>query len=245
MKMTIIGYWGGYPAANGATSAYLFEKDGFTMLVDVGSGSLSKVQNYTAVTDLDAVVLSHYHNDHIADIGVLQYAWLVQSYIQGRKDVLPIYGHTEDQAGFGSLSHQFTKGVAYDPEKSLEVGPFSITFQKTDHPVPCYGMRITDGEDVIVYTADTSFKKEWYSFAENADLLITDCNFYAGQDGKKAGHMTSEDCARIASEASVGELILSHLPHFGNHADLVKEARQQFPGKVQLAEEGLVWDKSH
>ncbi|MFC4559176.1 MBL fold metallo-hydrolase [Virgibacillus kekensis] len=245
MKLTVIGHWGGYPAAGGATSAYLLEKDGYTLLIDAGSGSLSKVQNYTKVTDINAVVLSHYHNDHIADIGVLQYAWLVQSYIQDRKTVLPIYGHTDDQEGFESLSHRFTKGVAYDPKKQLEVGPFSVTFQKTDHPVPCYGMRITDGESAIVYTADTSFKEEWISFAEHADLLITDCNFYAGQNSKKAGHMTSEEGARIAHEAGVGELVLSHLPHFGDHKDLIKEAEQHFSGIIRLAEEGLAWEKSH
>lgn len=38
-------FWGGYPAADGATSAYLLEKDGFSLLIDAGSGSLSKLQN--------------------------------------------------------------------------------------------------------------------------------------------------------------------------------------------------------
>lgn len=244
MKVTVIGFWGGYPAPEGATSSYLIEKDNFTLLVDAGSGSLSKVQNYRHVMDIDAVILSHYHNDHIADIGVLQYAWLVQSYVRERKEILPIYGHAEDQYGFKSLTHKSTEGIAYDPNKTLEVGPLSITFLKTDHPVPCYGMRITDGESVVVYTADTSFKEEWIGFAENADLLITDCNFYADQDGSNAGHMNSIDGARIAKAANVKELILSHLPQFRDNYDLVTEAGNDFTGNIQLAKEGLVWEKS-
>lgn len=228
MKLTIIGFWGGYPAPGGATSSYLLEKDDFTLLIDAGSGSLSKLQNKKHVMDLDAVILSHYHNDHVADIGVLQYAWLVQSYIREGKEILPIYGHQEDQHGFKSLTHKNTEGIAYDPAATLEIGPFSITFLKTVHPVPCYGMRITDEDSTIVYTADTAFKEEWYDFAKDADLLITDCNFYEDQDGTGAGHMTSKEGAMIAEKANAKELILSHLPQYGDNQDLVKEADRYF-----------------
>lgn len=241
MKLTIIGFWGGYPAANGATSAYLLEKDNFSLLLDAGSGSLSRLQNVKQLTDLDAVVLSHYHHDHVADIGVLQYALLVQSYVTGQKDILPIYGHDEDKAGFQALTHDFTEGIAYDPEGELQVGPFSITFLKTNHPVPCYGMRITDGENIIVYTADSSYQDEWIAFSDEADLLLTDCNFYADQDGSNAGHMNSHDAARIASKANVKQLILSHLPQYGNPTELMQEAATIYDGPIELAEEGLTW----
>nr|GGG75098.1 hypothetical protein GCM10011398_19880 [Virgibacillus oceani] len=226
-----------------ATSAYLVEKDGFSLLIDVGSGSLSKLQKYRHIMDLNAVVLSHYHHDHVADIGVLQYAWLVNMYVQGKKDILPIYGHTEDKEGFASLTHECTEGIAYNPGEQLEVGPFSITFFKTKHPVPCYGMRISDGNSSIVYTADTAHMDSWSEFAKDADLLITDCNFYADQDGKSAGHMTSKEGAMIAAEAGVGELILSHLPQYGDNFQLVEEAGNYFDGDIVLAKEGLVWEK--
>lgn len=243
MKLTIIGYWGGFPAPDSATSSYLLEKDDFTLLIDAGSGSLSKLQKFKNVLDIDAVILSHYHHDHVADIGVLQYAWLVQSYVKGNKEVLPIYAHTADIDGFNSLTHDFTEGVAYDPTQTLTVGPFTITFLETKHPVPCYGMRITDGESVVVYTADTSYQEDWIAFSKDADLLITDCNFYADQDGSGAGHMTSKEGAHIANEANVKELILSHLPQYGNHDDLVQQASEVYSGKIQLAEYGLTWEK--
>lgn len=241
MELTVIGYWGGYPAADGATSAYLLEKDNFSLLIDVGSGALSKLQKYTAVTELDAVILSHYHHDHVADIGVLQYARLVNYYTAGVSDVLPIYGHTEDEAGFNRLTHDYTKGIAYDPNATLKVGPFTITFLKTLHPVPCFGMRITDGEHVIVYTADTSYQETWLEFAKGADLLVTDCNFYAEQDGSGAGHMTSKEGGQIASKANVGELLLSHLPQYGDHEQLIQEAASEFKGSIHLAKEGFIW----
>lgn len=243
MKLTVIGCWGAYPAAGGATSGYLFEKNGFRLLVDCGSGVLSRLQQFIKVEELDAVILSHYHHDHVADIGPLQYAFLVQNTINETRKVLPIYGHEGDTDMFAKLSHQFTKGYAYTPESSLQIGPFTIDFQKTNHPVVCYGMRISDGEHTVVYTADTSYFPEWRLFADQADLLITDTNFYKGMDGSEPGHMTSEEAARIANEANVDRLWLSHLPHFGQLSKLKQEAEDVFEGTIELAEEGLSWSR--
>ena len=241
MRVTVIGYWGGYPAPNGATSVYLVEHNDFSLLIDFGSGALSKVQNYVQLTDIDAVLLSHYHHDHIADIGVLQYAQLVQYYVDGKNNTLPIYGHLEDESGFASLTADYTKGIAYDPNQSLEIGPFAITFFKTKHPVPCYGMRITNGIHTFVYTADTAYDDRWIDFSRGADMMIADCNFFAHQNGSEAGHMTSQEAALIAEQAHIQDLILSHLPQYGDLQQLVKEASQYFSGQVHLAHEGFVW----
>ncbi|HLR73952.1 MAG TPA: MBL fold metallo-hydrolase, partial [Virgibacillus sp.] len=134
MKLTVIGCWGGYPAPGEATSAYLIEKDNFSLLMDAGSGSLAQLQNHKHVLEIDAIILSHYHQDHIADIGVMQYAWLTQSYVNETDEILPIYGHTEDEEGFSKLTHDFTEGIAYDPDETLVIGPFSISLLKTKHP---------------------------------------------------------------------------------------------------------------
>lgn len=114
---------------------------------------------------------------------------------------------------------------------------------KTVHPVTCYAMRITAGDATVVYTADSSYLPEFAPFAKDADLLICECNFYAGQNAAPAGHMTSEEAATIARDANAGELWLTHLPHFGEHMQLVSEAGAVFSGKIQLAKTGLVWEK--
>ncbi|WP_062512862.1 MBL fold metallo-hydrolase [Halobacillus sp. KGW1] len=242
MKLTVIGYWGAFPGPGSATSGYLFEKDGFSMLVDCGSGVLSRLQQFRKLEDIDAVVLSHYHQDHMADVGPLQYAWLVHNNLKQTEEILPIYGHLEDEEKFSALTHQYTEGIAYEPEQPLHVGPFRIDFHPTAHPVPCYGMRITDGEQTVVYTADTSYKETWARFAKDADLLITDTNFYKGMDGKGPGHMTSTEAATIARDAGVDTLLLSHLPHFGSWTKLKQEAEDVFSGTIHLAEEGWSWD---
>ncbi|QBG55430.1 hypothetical protein D2M30_1099 [Bacillus amyloliquefaciens] len=244
MKVTVIGCCGGFPAANEATSGYLFQSGGYSLLVDCGSAVLSKLFAYVPAEELDAVILSHYHHDHIADIGPLQFAKQVGSFLGKGTDALPIYGHEADIEQFERLTYKtHTKGVAYQPDRPLSAGPFTITFLKTVHPVTCYAMRITDGTATVVYTADSSYQDAFIPFAENADLLICECNFYAHQDGAPAGHMNSTEAGRIAREAGAGELILTHLPHFGEHLKLKEEAESVFGGKVTIAASGLKWEK--
>src|SRR5690625_1340966 len=131
MKLKIIGFWGGYPGKDGASSMYVLEKDGFLLMIDVGSGGLAKFQKYYHITDIDAVLISHYHADHIADVGVLQHARLVQSYITGIDEQLPIYGHQHDEEQFYRLNHDFTNAVRYDSDNVLKIGLFFIRFLKT------------------------------------------------------------------------------------------------------------------
>ena len=240
MKVTVVGCFGGYPEKGGATSCYLFEENDYKLVIDIGSGALSLLPNFTQLQEINSVIISHYHHDHIADLGVLQYFKLINQGSNG--SLLPIYGHSIDQDGFSKLSHtNATEGIAYDPSQKLSIGPFKITFLKTNHPVDCFAMRIETTTATVVYTADSSYKEEFIPFSQDADLLICDCNFYEQQDGTKAGHMTSKEVATIASNANVKELLLSHLPHFGTIDQLVLEAKKYYNGPVQLAKTGLIW----
>ncbi|WP_043933129.1 MBL fold metallo-hydrolase [Bacillus sp. EB01] len=238
MKLTVIGFWGGYPKKDGASSGYLLEHDGFKLLIDCGSGVLAKMPHVVKPEELDAVILSHYHPDHIADIGVLYHARLIQSFLVGKLPVLPIYAHREDQAEFAKLTHDDkTRGVAYDPTRTLEIGPFKVTFLKTAHPVPCFAMKFEAGGKSFVYTADSSFKEEFVEFSRHADVLLSECNFYSNQSGKGAGHMNSKECGIFARRAEVKKLILTHLPHYGNIDDLVAQASEEWDGPISLAYE--------
>ncbi|PLS02986.1 MBL fold metallo-hydrolase [Neobacillus cucumis] len=238
MKLTIIGYWGGYPKKNEASSGYLLEHDGFQLLIDCGSGVLSKLQNIIQPQELDAVILSHYHPDHTADIGVLQHARLIQGFLGNELPTLPIYGHSFNEHEFSKLTYKtITKGHAYDPEGTLTAGPFKLSFLKTNHPVPCYAMRIEAGGKTLVYTGDSSFKEEFIDFSRNADVLLCECNFYGNQNGRSAGHMNSVEAGQLAQKAEVKQLILTHLPHYGSLGELITEASVQYSGIIKLAEE--------
>lgn len=240
MKLTVIGPWGGYPKANGASAGYLLEHEGYHLLIDCGSAVLSKLQQYIEPEQLDAVIISHYHPDHIADIGVLQHALIIGKYMNKEIKTLPIYGHVEDKHGFQSLFFDdVTKGVAYEENQELHIGPFKVTFLRTKHPVPCFAMRIETKSSVFVFTGDSSYLDTFSSFATNADILLCESNFYGDMDGAAAGHMTSFEAGQIAQAAQVKHLILTHLPQYGDLEKLKIEASEKFSGNILIAEEGL------
>ncbi|MEI5906473.1 MBL fold metallo-hydrolase [Bacillus spongiae] len=240
MKLTIIGHWGGYPAKNEASSGYLIQNKGFNLLIDCGSGVLSALQNILLPEELDAVVISHYHPDHVADIGVLQHALLIGKHSGKHNKTLPIYGHMESANGFRSLSYKdITKGHAYFEQQPFNIGPFTINTLRTNHPVPCFAMRIQTGQQSLVFTADSAFQDSFVSFSESTDLLLCEANFFKGMNGKAAGHMTSEEAGVLAQKANVKKLVLTHLPHFGNISQLQLEAEQYFSGPVVLARQNL------
>ncbi|CAM3825010.1 MBL fold metallo-hydrolase [Alkalicoccus chagannorensis] len=239
MKMTCIGWWGAYPEAGGATSAYLLEHEGYRMLIDCGSGAVSHLQQHVNLAGLDAVLLSHRHHDHTADLGVLTYSRVVDMALEHTAAPLTIAAPVSDRDFFASYHREgSTEMMYYDVQDTLHLGNLVFTFQATKHPAPCAAVKVSDGKNTFVYTADTSYEDKLATFAADADLVIAEASFYAGQDAASFGHMTAEEAGIVAEKAQAKELWLTHLPHFGRHAQLEEEASAVYTGVVKLAAEG-------
>lgn len=241
MKCTIVGMWGGFPKKNEPTSGYLVEKDGFAILLDAGSGVAAHVQNYIELNELNHLFLSHYHYDHSVDLGAFMFGRMIGTYIDQADERLHIYGPADNDIARQVEDTNFNKFHAYNKNSTFNVGPFTITFHKNTHPVETYAMKIVDDEEkTLVYTADTSYKKSLSKFAENADVLITECSHYEGEDAKRLGHLNAEEAALLAEESQAKRTILSHLPHYGNTEELLQTAKSAGLKDVSLAETGMV-----
>jgi len=241
MKITTIGWWGAYPNAGEATSGYLLESEGLSVLIDCGSGVLAQLQQYTSLQSIDAVVLSHYHSDHVADLGCLQYAARILMDLGRRKKPLRIYGHAEDK-NFDELKYlQYSTGYALDTQTNLQLGPLTFNFCSNIHPDPCYSMRIEENDLAFVYISDTGYTDALVQFAHKADLLLCESSLYDEYQGRIPGHLTAGEAGHIAAAAGVQRLVLTHLPHFGNHGMLVEQARKKYKGTVELATTGKCW----
>lgn len=239
MKIVPIGIWGGYPKANEATSSFLLKHDGFHCLIDCGSGVLSSLQNYLPLEMIDAVVISHYHADHVADIGSLQYSRLIQFYLDNPTPVLPIYGHAEDQESFLKLSYkERTVGIEISEEDTIQIGPFTVSFCRTIHPVYCLAMKFTVGDHSVVLTADTEWRDELVEFARDADLLISEANLYEKHLGKAPGHMAGSEAGKLAKLSGSKQLLLTHLPLHGDIEDILNAAALEYGGPAEIAEVG-------
>ena len=236
MKLTVLGCLGAYPYKNQGTTSYLLQSAGFNLLIDAGSATLIKLQEHLEPLELDAVILSHYHHDHIADLGVLQYYWQLHPEKEPGA-ILPIYGHTKDTFHFDKLTMpNVSEGRGYFEAEELKVGPFLITFMETIHPVVCYAMRIVEEATgkVFVFTGDSGYLESFVEFAENADLFLADTYLFAGNERHKA-HFTSKEAGELAKAAKVKKLVLTHLPQFGDLTQLQNEAQQAAGDTVEVA----------
>jgi len=189
---------------------------------------------------LDAVVLSHYHSDHNADIGCLQHALKVEIDLGRREDPLPMYGPEGDERS-PLTYHEYTRGIFIDPSAAAEIGPFRFQFQRTNHPALCYAMRIEGEGKTIVYTADTGWYEELVEFARDADLLFCEASLYNRYHGLVEGHLSTAEAGRLASLSRTKKLVLTHLPHFGDHRELLEEVQNEFSGPAELAGSGKKW----
>lgn len=227
MKLTVLGCLGAYPYKGQGTTGYLLQSGDFNLLLDCGSTTLVRLEEILDPLALDAAIISHYHHDHIADLGVLQYYWQLHPNREPKK-VLPIYGHTLDTVHFEELTlPNVTEGRPYFETEQLELGPCSVTFMKTIHPVVCYAMRFVENSTgkIFVFTGDSGYLAEFSEFAADADLFLADTYLFAGNEHHKA-HFTSKEAGEFAKKAQVKRLVLTHLPQFGDLNQLRNEAIQ-------------------
>ncbi|MFD1484126.1 MBL fold metallo-hydrolase [Lacticaseibacillus baoqingensis] len=213
MKLTILGYYGGYPDHGVGTSGYLVQSGGYNLLMDAGSGTLLALEKVLDPLQLDSVLLTHYHHDHIADFGVLQYYYQLHSGAK-KHTPLPVYGHTKDPLHFAALTFgSYTQALGYTGDTTLQLGPLTLTFLETQHPVPAFAVRIADQATghVLVNTSDTRYFEGLKTFAQGADVLLADTNFLADHPAP-LWHLTARQAGTLAQEAAVKRLVLTHLP---------------------------------
>lgn len=241
VRVTVIGFQSPYPGLNQATPGYLIETSGGTkVLVDCGSGVAASIQQWNPITSLDAIVLSHYHHDHVADLGVFQYAFLMEVLAGKRTKPLPVYGPAApiDLAKIRTYN-DVTEGIDISDGDEMQIGELRFRFFQTDHDGPCYGMSITDGGTTIVYGADSSPYTDWSKIDPKPDLLILESTYLEENKNPSIKHLSAKDAALIADRFEAKKLLLTHLYPTIAKEEYLREASVYFNGDIFLPYMGL------
>src|SRR5690242_18240896 len=147
MRMTVLGGCGAWPAAGRACSGYLPEEGGFRLLVDPGYATLPRLLRHVTAADVDAVLVSHGHPDHCADLNPLLRARALGDEPPPPLPVHALPGALDrvlalDRPGMldGALRLvPFTSGGRF------EIGPFAVGTWPLPHFVPNAGLRLAAG----------------------------------------------------------------------------------------------------
>ena len=91
---------------------------------------------------------------------------------------------------------------------------------------------------IVAYVMDTGICAEAVELAADADLLVIEATFLSAEEeiARYAGHLTAADAGRIAAEAGVRCLVLTHFSQ--RYTDLrpfADEAASRFSGDIVLA----------
>jgi ribonuclease BN (tRNA processing enzyme) len=242
LKLTVLGCYGPYPVAGGACSGYLVQEAGCNILLDCGNGVLSRLQEYMDFLNLDAVLISHLHADHLSDLMIMRYG-LELAYKNGlRAQPLPLYAPAEPLTEYGRLPYKnayLVKEISED--LVLEIGPFQIKVAVGVHAVPSFGFRLETDSAILVYSGDTEFNNRLTGLAKGADLFLCEAN-YLDEDiaAGLSNHLSAAQAAKIAAEAAVKKLILTHL-HPQRNSDLYCLEAEKYFSLTELAREGKTY----
>ncbi len=96
----------------------------------------------------------------------------------------------------------------------------------------------------VVISGDTRPCAALIEASKNADLLIHEATFSDEEQTRaiETRHSTAREAARVAREANVKRLVLTHLSsrHDVDPRPLFEQARQEFSGPLEIAFDGLV-----
>ncbi|MBE7076121.1 MAG: MBL fold metallo-hydrolase [Clostridiales bacterium] len=207
------------------------ESENSRILVDVGL-SCKETQNRLALLgvdgkDIDAIIITHEHNDHIKGVDVLS-----------RKYNIPIYAHEQVWA---NLYDKLDKVPERDKKiftESFAINDLKLTPVEVPHDVKCFGYSIEKNEKKISILTDLGHTNErilrsvqgsqLIYLEANHDLsMLKNCEKYPltlkMRIAGKNGHLSNDASAEFIEElikTGTKQVVLSHLSTENNTPEL-------------------------
>ena len=250
-----------------ASSSYLVWQDGRArVLLDSGGGSALRFgESGATMSQLDAILFSHFHVDHSGDFAAL----VKSSWFEDRTHPLPVYGPNGND--FMPSTTEFVRDLfegergayrylsdLYEPRErgSYKLQPHDVAGGAPEtaafrsdgiaaYParvvhggVPALAWRIEVSKAAIVFSGDTSGEGGLAGLASGSDLFIAHNAVPEGATGVERNlHMPPSVIGRIAAGAHVRHLVLSHrmLRTLGKEDQTRAEIRKHYDGPLEFA----------
>ena len=245
MKLVVFGGAGGWPPAGGACSGYLIEHEGFRLFVDPGYAVLPRLLTVLKAAAIDAVLVSHGHPDHVADLSPLLRARVMHS---DPAPPLPVYGLPGAVDRVLAIDEAVTVAGArevnaFGAGESFRIGPFGIASTALPHFVPNVGVRIESGGRSLTYTGDAGPDDALVRLADDTDLLLAEATYVDAVPDGPAGNLNcAAEVGRQARIARARHLVLTHLWPGTDATASRAAARRAFDGPIEVATPGLEID---
>jgi len=240
--LTFLGSAAAVPSVGHDNVFLAVEGSQSTLMIDCGGSPTLKLQlSGIEPTQLDCVLFTHRHPDHMYGFPILMLNLWLLGYrralqvvgeaegVRAAKGLLDIF-HAADWPGFVPPHYHQVPVV---PEAVLlDLADFLVTASPAEHLVPCLALKILNKGTgrVVVYSSDTAPSQSVVRLSRGADVLIHEAT------GESEGHSSPAEAGTVAQEAGVSKLFLVHYPAFGTDLNVWREgAERTFSGPVELA----------
>jgi ribonuclease BN (tRNA processing enzyme) len=194
--------------------------------------------------ELDTIFITHFHTDHIADIGPLLFTLNIPDV--DRIKPLTLYGppgiknfHTRLVAAYGDwlIPKRYDLEVKELCGEPMENDDWRVETARAVHSEPAYAYRLEVGGSSFVYSGDTDYSEDIITLATGCDLLALECSY--PNDLEVDGHLSPRKAGKMAAKAGCRKLVLMHLYPVCDGYDMASECKQSFAGDISIAEDGM------
>jgi len=221
MRLTILGKSPSWPDRDGACSGYLLELGGRPLLIDCGNGVFAKLRSRQDYAQIDDVIISHLHADHVFHLPTLVAARALQCRgadplrivgPRGTGDVLDKLGRTGFGDGFWEEVIRLGPPALeeWDGGQSGQLGAFRVTAFTVDHStqLSCLGYSLEREGIALGYSGDSTLCPGIRELAGSVDYLLCECT---SMSGPVPIHLWRDEVEQLISDYPDTRFILTHL----------------------------------
>jgi ribonuclease BN (tRNA processing enzyme) len=249
MEITVVGTGTVVPRLERRQSCVVVETGGEMFVFDLGSGAMRGMLHANLNPfAVDRVFFTHFHPDHTVDVVPLLFSI---KYGAEEERTRPLYltGPEPFRDFWASLMAvwgawmvgdypTYVSELSHECISPLELLPgCRLSWAPVRHRPESIAYRLEAGDKALVYTGDTEYSESVVELARDAHTLLSECSF--PDESPVPGHLTPSGVARIASEAGVGRVVLTHVYPSVDNPLLVPEVKRGYRGEILVADDGL------